>query len=121
MSSIKYGIIDTAHGHRFILNNGCYRGNPTTAEDFSDIKTIFMHLMTYLLEHPGSYLPGASGQLTADQFGRVSRVLTWAKFQNGLARPLGGSLDVQDQPAPAGSAPAPASSAAQPAAAVPAG
>ncbi len=72
------------------------------------------HLVPYLdwlREHPGSYLPGATGQLTADQFGRVSRVLTWAKFQNGLARPLGGSLDVQDQPAPTGSSAPPAAAA----------
>jgi hypothetical protein len=51
--------------------------------------------------HPGSYLPGASGQLTADQFGRVRRVLIWAKFQDGLARPLGGSLQTDDVPASA--------------------
>jgi uncharacterized protein len=44
-------------------------------------------------------------------------VLIWAKFQNGLARPLGGSLQIDDLPAPAASAPAPASSSAQPASA----
>ena len=71
--------------------------------------------LAWLRDHPGSYLPGATGQLTADQFGRISRVLIWAKFQNGLARPLGGSLQVDDLPAPAGSAPAPASSSEQPA------
>ncbi|MEW9625599.1 penicillin-binding protein activator [Rhodanobacter geophilus] len=77
--------------------------------------------LDWLRDHPGSYLPGASGQLTADQFGRIRRVLIWAKFQNGLARPLGGSLQIDDLPAPAGSAPAPASSSEQPAAASPAG
>jgi len=77
--------------------------------------------LDWLRDHPGSYLPGASGQLTADQFGRIRRVLIWAKFQNGLARPLGGSLQIDDQPAPAGSAPAPASSSAQPAPAASAG
>jgi len=51
--------------------------------------------------HPGSYLPGASGQLTADQFGRVRRVLLWVKFQDGLARPIGGSLEMDDVPASA--------------------
>ena len=71
--------------------------------------------LDWLRDHPGSYLPGATGQLTADQFGRISRVLIWAKFQNGLARPLGGSLQVDDLPTPAGSAPAPASSSTQPA------
>ncbi|MEW9572189.1 penicillin-binding protein activator [Rhodanobacter sp. Si-c] len=67
--------------------------------------------LDWLRNHPGSYLPGASGQLTADQFGRIRRVLIWAKFQNGLARPLGGSLQVDDLPTPATSTPAPASSA----------
>lgn len=52
----------------------------------------------WLREHSGSYLPGASGQLTADQFGRVRRVLVWAKFQDGLARPLNGSLQMDSAP-----------------------
>lgn len=75
--------------------------------------------LDWLHAHPGSYLPGASGQLTADAFGRVRRVLIWARFQDGLARPLGGSLQMDDVPAsapPDGSsppaAPAPASSSA---------
>jgi outer membrane PBP1 activator LpoA protein len=62
--------------------------------------------LDWLRGHPGSYLPGASGQLTADQFGRVRRVLVWAKFVDGLARPLGGSLELDN--APAGTPPAPA-------------
>jgi uncharacterized protein len=69
--------------------------------------------LDWLRAHPGSYLPGASGQLTADPFGRVRRILIWAKFQNGLARPLSGSLQMDDVPAsapPEMSAPAPASS-----------
>jgi outer membrane PBP1 activator LpoA protein len=53
----------------------------------------------WLRAHPGSYLPGASGQLTSDQFGRVRRVLVWAKFQDGLARPLNGSLQMDSAPA----------------------
>lgn len=63
----------------------------------------------WLRQHVGSYLPGASGQLTADPFGRIRRVLVWAKFQDGLARPLGGSLQMDDVPAaapPTDSAPA---------------
>lgn len=55
--------------------------------------------LDWLRAHPGSYLPGASGQLAADQFGRVRRVLIWAKFQDGLARPLNGSLQMDDVPA----------------------
>ncbi len=54
--------------------------------------------LDWLRAHPGSYMPGASGQLTADQFGRIRRVLIWAQFQNGLARPLGGSLQMDDMP-----------------------
>ena len=77
--------------------------------------------LDWLHAHPGSYLPGASGQLTADAFGRVRRVLIWARFQDGLARPLGGSLQMDDVPASAppdetspstAPAPAPASSSA---------
>jgi outer membrane PBP1 activator LpoA protein len=68
--------------------------------------------LDWLRAHPGSYVPGASGQLTADQFGRVRRVLIWAKFQDGVARPLGGSLQMDDVPAsapPTGNEPVPAS------------
>ena len=55
--------------------------------------------LDWLRAHPGSYLPGASGQLTADQFGRIRRVLVWAKFQDGLARPVNGSLQMDSAPA----------------------
>jgi outer membrane PBP1 activator LpoA protein len=54
--------------------------------------------LDWLHEHPGSYLPGASGQLTADQFGRIRRVLVWAKFQDGIAHPLNGSLQMDSVP-----------------------
>lgn len=54
--------------------------------------------LDWLHEHPGSYLPGASGQLTADQFGRIRRVLVWAKFQDGIAHPLSGSLQMDSVP-----------------------
>lgn len=69
--------------------------------------------LDWLRAHPGSYVPGASGQLAADQFGRVRRVLIWAQFQNGLARPLGGSLQMDDVPSnapPATTEPSPAGS-----------
>jgi outer membrane PBP1 activator LpoA protein len=69
--------------------------------------------LDWLRAHPGSYMPGASGQLAADRFGRVRRVLIWAKFQDGLARPLGGSLQMDDVPSSAPPTmidPAPASS-----------
>ncbi|QAU24106.1 penicillin-binding protein activator [Dyella sp. M7H15-1] len=67
----------------------------------------------WMRNHPGSYLSGATGQLAADTFGHVNRVLTWLKFQDGVARPMDGSLQMDNapgDPAPAGSAPAPASS-----------
>jgi outer membrane PBP1 activator LpoA protein len=57
--------------------------------------------LDWLKAHPGSYVPGASGQLVADQFGRIRRVLIWAQIQNGLARPLGGSLEMDDVPSTA--------------------
>jgi outer membrane PBP1 activator LpoA protein len=71
----------------------------------------------WMRAHPGSYLPGASGQLAADTFGRVRRVLIWAKFQDGVARPTSGDLQMQmdNAPAPAGSAPAPAGGSSAPA------
>jgi hypothetical protein len=76
------------------------------------------HLVPYLdwlRAHPGSYMPGATGQLAADQFGRIRRVLIWAQFQNGLARPLSGNLQIDSMPSappPEPVAPAPASSSA---------
>lgn len=57
--------------------------------------------LDWLRANPGSYLPGASGQLTADQFGRIRRVLIWAKFTDGLARPLSGTLQMDDVPSAA--------------------
>ncbi len=71
--------------------------------------------LDWLRGHPGSYMPGATGQLAADQFGRIRRVLIWAKFQNGLARPLSGSLQIDTMPPttpPEPAAPTPASSSA---------
>ncbi len=58
--------------------------------------------LTWLRTHPGTYLPGATGQLTEDAQGRVHRVPIWASFQGGLARPVAAGLD--NAPAPASSA-----------------
>ena len=68
--------------------------------------------LDWLRAHPGSYVPGASGQLTADQFGRVRRVLISAQFQDGLAHPLSGNLQTDDMPAstPPQTPPAPTTS-----------
>ena len=49
--------------------------------------------MDWLLAHPETYLDGASGQLAADSFGRIHRVLTWARFVDGVAQPVQGALD----------------------------
>lgn len=74
--------------------------------------------LDWLRNHPGSYLPGATGQLAADTFGHVNRVMTWLKFQDGVAHPMSGSLQMDNAPATpaaADGAPAPASSAPAPA------
>jgi outer membrane PBP1 activator LpoA protein len=47
----------------------------------------------WLLAHPDSYLNGATGELTADGFGRIHRLVGWARFQNGVALPIDGALD----------------------------
>jgi outer membrane PBP1 activator LpoA protein len=49
--------------------------------------------MDWLLAHPDSYLNGATGQLTADGFGRIHRLVGWARFRNGVALPIDGALD----------------------------
>ncbi|GLQ47258.1 penicillin-binding protein activator [Dyella lipolytica] len=53
----------------------------------------------WLRNHPGSYLPGATGQLAADTFGHINRVMSWLKFQDGIARPMNGSLQMDNAPA----------------------
>jgi hypothetical protein len=46
-----------------------------------------------LRTHPGTYVPGATGQLTEDAVGRVHRVPVWASFQDGEARPVAAGMD----------------------------
>ncbi len=53
--------------------------------------------MDWLLANPDTYLDGATGQLAADSFGRIHRLLTWARYSGGVARPVQGTLS----PAPA--------------------
>ncbi|MEP7097324.1 MAG: penicillin-binding protein activator [Dokdonella sp.] len=48
--------------------------------------------MDWLLAHPDAYLNGATGELTADSFGRIHRLAGWARFQNGIALPIDGAL-----------------------------
>jgi outer membrane PBP1 activator LpoA protein len=49
--------------------------------------------MDWLLANPDTYLDGASGQLAVDSFGRIQRILTWARFSSGVARPVLGALN----------------------------
>ena len=49
--------------------------------------------LDWLRTHPGTYLPGATGQLTEDEQGRVHRVPIWVSFQNGIARPVAAGMD----------------------------
>ena len=51
--------------------------------------------MGWLLTHPDAYLAGASGDLSADNFGRIHRLMSWARFQNGIAIPVDGALNTQ--------------------------
>jgi outer membrane PBP1 activator LpoA protein len=54
--------------------------------------------LDWLGQHRDSYLPGATGQLTTDQAGRVQRLLVWARFQDGVAQPVNGSLQMSAAP-----------------------
>jgi outer membrane PBP1 activator LpoA protein len=46
----------------------------------------------WLLAHPDAYLSGATGDLTADSFGRVHRLIGWARFDQGVAHAVEGAL-----------------------------
>lgn len=47
-----------------------------------------------------AYLPGASGQLSIDGFGRVRRTLSWLRFEDGVPRAADGVL-VSEEGSPA--------------------
>ena len=47
----------------------------------------------WLERHPGSYVSGATGQLSVDASGEVQRTPIWVDFVNGVATPLTGSLE----------------------------
>jgi uncharacterized protein len=49
--------------------------------------------LAWLQSHPDAYLNGATGALTADTFGRVHRIVGWARFSNGVAVPVEGALN----------------------------
>lgn len=52
-----------------------------------------MPYLDWLRTHPGSYLPGATGQLAEDAQGEIHRVPVWVQFQDGIARPVAAGLD----------------------------
>jgi uncharacterized protein len=54
--------------------------------------------MEWLTQHHDSYLSGATGQLAEDTYGRIQRLLTWAQFDNGAARPINGGLQMSAAP-----------------------
>ncbi|MBS0382798.1 MAG: penicillin-binding protein activator [Proteobacteria bacterium] len=58
----------------------------------------------WLQTHPGSYVPGATGQLTMDASRHVQRTPIWVQFQGGIARLISVGLETQ----PAADAPVPA-------------
>ncbi|HEY6984807.1 MAG TPA: penicillin-binding protein activator [Rhodanobacteraceae bacterium] len=51
----------------------------------------------WLLAHPDAYLDGATGDLSADSFGRIHRLVGWALFSQGVARPVEGALSAVPQ------------------------
>jgi len=54
--------------------------------------------LDWLAQRPDSYVAGATGQLTADNLGRIQRLLTWARFDNGTPHPLNGGLQMSAAP-----------------------
>ncbi len=55
-------------------------------------RTPCLPYLGWLLTHPDAYLSGATGDLTADSFGRVHRLIGWARFDQGVAHPIDGAL-----------------------------
>ncbi len=54
-----------------------------------------MPYLGWLRGHPGSYVPGATGQLTMDSFGHVQRTPIWVQFTGGVARPIAAGIEPQ--------------------------
>jgi outer membrane PBP1 activator LpoA protein len=50
--------------------------------------------LEWLSQHHDAYLPGATGQLSEDELDRIQRLLVWARFDGGVARPIVGGLQV---------------------------
>ncbi|MBS0589398.1 MAG: penicillin-binding protein activator [Proteobacteria bacterium] len=50
----------------------------------------------WLNQHREAYLPGATGQLGSDGSGRIQRLLTWVRFNDGIATPVSGGLQINN-------------------------
>ena len=50
--------------------------------------------MDWLAQHHDAYLPGATGMLSEDELDRIQRLLVWARFDSGIARPINGGLQL---------------------------
>lgn len=57
--------------------------------------------LDWLAANPDAYLPGASGQLAVDGFGRVRRLLAWMRFVDGVPRAAEGLMNMEPPAAPA--------------------
>jgi len=62
-----------------------------------DAYTLLPYL-EWMSQHHDSYVAGATGQLATDNLGRIQRLLVWAQFENGAARPINGGLSVSAAP-----------------------
>ncbi|MBN8887340.1 MAG: penicillin-binding protein activator [Rudaea sp.] len=56
--------------------------------------------LDWMSQRRDAYLPGATGQLSNDGSGRIQRLLTWARFADGVATPVSGSLTISNPPTP---------------------
>jgi outer membrane PBP1 activator LpoA protein len=54
--------------------------------------------LDWLSLHHDSYVPGATGQLAEDDLDRIQRLLIWARFDDGVARPINGGLQMSTAP-----------------------
>ncbi len=50
--------------------------------------------MDWLAQRHDAYLPGATGLLSEDELDRIQRLLVWARFDSGIARPINGGLQL---------------------------
>ncbi|HET7844577.1 MAG TPA: penicillin-binding protein activator, partial [Xanthomonadales bacterium] len=70
-------------------------GNPRLFAFGMDAYRLLPYL-DWLSHNPDAYLPGASGQLAIDEFGRIRRLLTWMRFVDGVPRSADGALSPEE-------------------------